>query len=101
MFHLSLRASFSLAASSFFQSSYLAQALKCQLVAAISPLLLRDKDRAEIANPSAIGGHVEKIHGGKIRARLFQRANGARSMAASFTRMRTRSTCDRWRTISA
>src|SRR5579872_2781729 len=42
-FHLSFRASFSFAASSFFQSSYFAQALKCQFVATISSLPLRTK----------------------------------------------------------
>jgi hypothetical protein len=43
IFHFSLRASFSFAASSFFQSSYLAHALKCQFVTAVSPLALRTK----------------------------------------------------------
>src|ERR1700733_2357097 len=43
IFHFSFLASLSFAASSFFQSSYFAQALKCQFVGAVSPFLLRTK----------------------------------------------------------
>src|ERR1700680_2288748 len=43
IFHFILDASLSFAASSFFQSSYFAHALKRQFVAAVSPLLPRTK----------------------------------------------------------
>ncbi len=94
------------AASSFGQSSYLAQALKRQLVMATPPgscaSLFLDEDGAVVARPAAIGGHRKKLDGGQVGAGLGEDALGAGAFfGAAWTRMRTRSTRARWRTISA
>ena len=63
--------------SSRCQSSYLAQALKCQFVRPTAALGVADKDRAGIARPAAIGGPGVEAHLIEIGAGALEHAGHA------------------------